>query len=530
MELDPKMVEIFKKVEVTIPLFDAIHQVLKYAKFLKDLCINKDKIHNLETIRLGSSISALMGAIPKKYGDPGLCMVTCTIDDKSIISVVRIAKDMLMSIKGLTFPIDFYILEMPLNDSGRASSVLLGRPFLKTSNFKLDAFSGTYSFEIDGRTVSFNLDEAVKHPPEDHSIFQCDIIDETVAKVHQEEVEEMHMEQGTSVGRTSEPTEDTLPPHIAPEDHKDVEFELSTDCMEAFDKLKIALTQAPIVRGPEWSQPFEIMCDASNYAVGAALAQCDGKDPFIIAYASKTLDAAQRLTGLLKRHGIVHKVEMAYHPQNNGQAEVSNREIKHIMEKVVKPHRKDWSSKLADALWAYRTAYKTPIGMRDGVEWKLQLQELECLRLEAYENSRLYKEKVRAVHDKNIMRREFRLADLVLLYNSRLRLMPRKLQSRWEGPYRVEKAEPYGIFHLSHPSSPNILKVNVHPLKLYHGEKSIYVRQKQVPVSKGAIQRALDLPLKLEGLDAYQKASFKRQTYQFDWNSVLGVIAQPGSK
>ncbi|XP_057746868.1 uncharacterized protein LOC130966118 [Arachis stenosperma] len=106
-----------------------------------------------------------------------------------------------------------------------------------------------------------------------------------------------------------------------------------------------------------------------------------------------------------------------------------------------------------------------------GAERKLQLQELECLRLEAYENSKLYKEKVRAVHDKNIKRREFRPGELVLLYNSRLRLMPQKLRSRWEGPYRVEKAEPYGVFHLRHPSSPNILKVNGHHLKLYHSKK-----------------------------------------------------------
>ncbi|XP_057756094.1 uncharacterized protein LOC130975296 [Arachis stenosperma] len=106
-----------------------------------------------------------------------------------------------------------------------------------------------------------------------------------------------------------------------------------------------------------------------------------------------------------------------------------------------------------------------------GAERKLQLQEIGNLRLEAYENSRLYKEKVKAVHDKHIKRREFQPGDLVLLYNSRLRLMPGKLRSRWDSPYRVEKAEPYRVFHLSHPSSSKFIKVNGHRLKLYHGEK-----------------------------------------------------------
>ncbi|XP_016173570.1 uncharacterized protein LOC107616084 [Arachis ipaensis] len=209
------------------------------------------------------------------------------------------------------------------------------------------------------------------------------------------------------------------------------------------------------------------------------------------------------MAGLMKKYGIIHKLATAYHPQTNGQAKVSNREIKRILEKIVKPHRKNWSSKLGDALWAYRTAYKTPIDMSPfrlvyekachllveiehkaywavkecntgfgvGVERKLQLVEIENLRLEAYENSRLYKERMKAVHDRNIKRRKFRAGELVLLYNSRLKLMPKKLRSRWKGPYRVEKAEPYGVYHLRHPSSPNIFKVNGHRLKLYHGEK-----------------------------------------------------------
>ena len=143
---------------------------------------------------------------------------------------------------------------------------------------------------------------------------------------------------------------------------------------------------------------------------------------------------------LLAKYGITHKVSTGYHPQMNGQADIVNREEKHILEKTVNPNRKDWSNRLVDALWAYRTAYKTVLGMSPyrlvygkachlpiemehraywalkninfnlpatGFNRKLDLNELEELRHDAYENSRIYKEKVKAFHDKNILRKTF---------------------------------------------------------------------------------------------------------------------------
>ncbi|GJV00781.1 hypothetical protein Tco_1330051 [Tanacetum coccineum] len=99
---------------------------------------------------------------------------------------------------------------------------------------------------------------------------------------------------------------------------------------------------------------------------------------------------------------------------------------------------------------------------------KVQLNELNELRDQAYENSLIYKEKTKKIHDAKIKNREFHIGDRVLLFNSRLKIFSGKLKSRWSGPFKVAEVFPYGTVELSQPDDPNF-KVNGHRIKHYFG-------------------------------------------------------------
>nr|GEV44382.1 reverse transcriptase domain-containing protein [Tanacetum cinerariifolium] len=339
----------------------------------------------------------------------------------------------------------------------------------------------------------------------------------------------------------------------------EIPFIFSKECVEAFQTLKRKLTESPILIAPDWDMPFELMCDASDFAIGAVLGQRQDKHFRPIHYARKisqrdempqnsiqvgeifdvwgidfmglfsssrgnkyilvavdylskwveakalpTNDArvvCKFLKNLFARFGthraiisnrgthfcndqfvkvmqkfsVTYRLATPYHPQTSGQVEVSNRGLKRILERVVGDNRVSWSDKLDDAIWSFRIAYKTPIGCPKHANFDLKIAgdhrkvQLNELRDQAYENSLIYKEKTKRLHDSKIKDRVFNIGNRVLLFNSRLKIFSGKLKYRWSGPFTISQVYPYGTIELSQPYGPNF-KVNGHRLKHYFGE------------------------------------------------------------
>ncbi|XP_027082446.1 uncharacterized protein [Coffea arabica] len=217
-EQEQEILETFRKVEVNIPLLDAIKQIPRYAKFLKELCTTKKKLKGNEKVHLGENISVvLQRKLPPKCKDPGMFTVPCNIGniriekamldlgasinvmpcsiynmlnlgplketgiiiqliDRSNAYPDGVLEDILVQVDKLVFPADFYVLDMEEDNSANSPPILLGRPFLRTSRTKIDVYSGTLTMEFDGDIIKFNIYDAVKYPNESHSVFVIDVI------------------------------------------------------------------------------------------------------------------------------------------------------------------------------------------------------------------------------------------------------------------------------------------------------------------------------------------------------------------
>ena len=240
-ESDKDILETFRKVQVNIPLLDAIKQVPKYAKFLKELCTTRKRISNKEVVRVGENVSAvLQRKLPPKCKDLGSFTIPCVIgntrfehamldlgasinvmpysiyasmnlgelkNDGVIIQLADrsnaypkgVLEDVLVQVNHLIFPADFYVLEMEDSDRSPPLPILLGRPFMKTARTKIDVFKGTLTMEFDDDVIDFNISEAMRYPNDDHSCFSIDIID-SLAQEYLEDIHEDALETTITKG------------------------------------------------------------------------------------------------------------------------------------------------------------------------------------------------------------------------------------------------------------------------------------------------------------------------------------------
>ncbi|CAN6677840.1 unnamed protein product [Malus baccata var. baccata] len=218
-EEEKDVLETFRKVHVNIPLLDAIKQIPKYPKFFKKLCTTRKRIREKKVVHVSENVSALLQRkLPPKCKDPGSFTIPCVIgntrfdhamldlcastnvmpysvyasmnlgklkNDGVIIQLADrsnaypkgVLEDVLVQVDHLIFPADFYVLDMEDSTHSPPSPLLLGRPFMKTAQTKIDVAKGAATMAFGGDMINFKISESVENTNDVRSCCAINVIE-----------------------------------------------------------------------------------------------------------------------------------------------------------------------------------------------------------------------------------------------------------------------------------------------------------------------------------------------------------------
>nr|GEX49445.1 hypothetical protein [Tanacetum cinerariifolium] len=260
---------------------------------------------------------------------------------------------------------------------------------------------------------------------------------------------------------------------------KNTPFVFSNDCIQTFRTLKEKLTEAPILIAPNWDQPFELMCDPSDFTVGAVIGQRIKKHFRTIHYVSKMMTEAEAYYTTTEKEMlvVVYAFEKfcSYLIMNKSIVYNDHSALKYLFAKKDAKSRllrwilllQEFDFKVVDTKVAENYA-------ADHLSRQKAVDILTACHSGPTEghygaNYTAKKERAKKLHDAKIKNRIFNVGDKVLLFNSCLKIFSGKLKTRWSGPFTITKVYPYGTAKLSHADGSNF-KVNCHRLKHYYGE------------------------------------------------------------
>ncbi|CAA7038864.1 unnamed protein product [Microthlaspi erraticum] len=257
-----------------MPFLDACMLIPPYQKFLKDAVTERRKEVQ------GVSVMPLTVAKRLGFEKYQKCDVSLVLADRSVRIPVGMLEDLPVRVGNVEIPTDFVILEM---DEEPKDPLILGRPFLATAGAIIDVQRGKIELNFgDDFKLSFDIKRSMKKPTIDGQLFWVETLGEV--SLYGQGRDRLGT-QDIRKGDRARPLTRLL--------CKETEFLFDEECLKAFEMIKTALVTAPIVQAPNWDYPFEIMCDASDYAVGAVLGQRIDKKLHVIYYASRTMDDAQ---------------------------------------------------------------------------------------------------------------------------------------------------------------------------------------------------------------------------------------------